>query len=289
LPPALLYGASIQFSLLVLRTDCHCNEILFVDASQEQFYSKDTRARATLTGWQTVADIVKQRQNGEFSSLVAVGAVEGNDGTLQVSRYCKTLDDEALAQFLSKYEIKQLSDLVEIIRPMPFSNDGTDVNEVAQTDFPEFGYTSHSSRTIKLSDANVRRGKKAFLQPLDILLVVKGAVGRIALISQEIGENMVASQSCIILRVTEKAHSVDPHVLFSFLRSEIGQTQLKQITAGAAVAVIQLRDLEKLSIPVPTVEQSHRIVSQFEEVAEIEKSIAALREKQQQLSESVWA
>jgi type I restriction enzyme M protein len=290
LPPALLYGATIQFSLLVLRTDCFCNDILFVDASQEPFYSKDTRARATLTGWQAIVDIVKQRQSGEFSSLVTAETVEENDNTLQVSRYCKTSDDEAVTQFLSKYEVKALSDLVEIIRPIPLSADGKiEANEIAQADFPEFGYASHSSRTVKLSDANARRGKKSFLQPLDIVLVNKGAVGRVALVSPDAGENLVAGQSCVILRIIDKMQGIDPQTLFSYLRSDIGQTQLKQITAGAAVAVIQLRDLEKMAVPVPTIEQSRMIARQFEEVAAIEKDIAALRAKQQQISEAAWA
>jgi type I restriction enzyme M protein len=124
---------------------------------------------------------------------------------------------------------------------------------------------------------------------LDIVLVNKGAVGRIAIVSPDAGENLVAGQSCVILRINDKMQGIDAQTLFSYLRSDIGQTQLKQITAGAAVAVIQLRDLEKMAVPVPTIEQSRMIARQFEEVAAIEKDIAALRAKQQQISEAAWA
>jgi type I restriction enzyme M protein len=292
LPPALLSGATIQFSLMVMRTDVQCNDILFVDGSNEVLYKKDGRNKATLTGWQTIVDAVIKRETNDFSSLVPVEDVIANNAQLQVSRYCKTSDDEVVEQLLNKYENKTLGDLVSIVRPIPLSQTegSVTVSEVAPADFPEFGYASRPGREIKLTQANIDRNQKSFLRPFDILITIKGNAGKVAILSEDTPENeWVMGQSCIVLRTDAKSYPLDPRVLFSFLKSEVGQLQLKGIGTGAAVSVIQVRELEKLRMPVPTVEDAKGIVNKFEKLSDIEKTIIQHREEQEQLSKSIWS
>lgn len=291
LPPALLAGATVQFSLMVMRTDVQCNDILFVDGSNEALYKKDGRNKATLTGWQTIVDAVIKRETNAFSSLVPVEDVIANNAQLQVSRYCKTSDDEVVEQLLNKYENKTLGDLVSIVRPIPLSQtEGTvTVSEVAPADFPDFGYASRPGREIKLTQANVDRNQKSFLRPFDILITIKGSAGKVAILSEDTPENAwVMGQSCIVLRANAKSHSLNQRVLYSFLKSDIGQMQLKGIITGAAVPVIQVRELEKLRIPVPTHEEAEVIANKFEKLSDIEKIILQHRQEQEQLSASFW-
>lgn len=292
LPPALLAGATVQFSLMVLRTDAQCNNILFVDGSNEGLYKKDGRNKATLTGWQAIVDAAIKRESNAFSSLVAVEDVIANNAQLQVSRYCKTSDDEVVEQLLNKYENKTLGDLVSIVRPIPLSQTegSVTVSEFAPADFPDFGYVSRPGREIKLTQANIDRNQKSFLRPFDILITIKGSAGKVAILSEDTPENAwVMGQSCIVLRANAKSHFLNQRVLYSFLKSEIGQLQLKGIVTGAAVPVIQVRELEKLRIPVPTHEEAEVIASKFENLSDIEKTILQHRKEQEQLSASIWS
>lgn len=292
LPPALLSGATIPFSLLVLRTDTECKDIIFVDGSNEEaeLFKKDGRNKATLTGWQTILDAVIRRETNEFSSLVPVDAVIENNAQLQVSRYCKTSDDDAVEVLLSKYETKTLGELMSFVRPIPLSQDGkVTVSEVAPADFPDYGYAMKPGREIMLTEHHIDRNSRSFLKPLDILITIKGSAGKVAILSEDFaGKNWVMGQSCIVLRADAKSHPIDPRVLYSFLKSEIGQLQIKSIVTGAAVPVIQVRELEKLKVPVPNKEECGAIVSKFEKLAAIEKSIIQQREEQAQLSKSIW-
>lgn len=293
LPPALLLGSSTPFSLLVLRTDTECNDIIFVDGSNEnaELYKKDGRNKATLTGWKTILDAVICRENNDFSSLVPVNTVIENNAQLQVSRYCKTSDDDAVEALLSKYQTKTLGQLMSFVRPIPLiQNEGTvTVLEVAPADFPEYGYAIKPGREIKLTEHHVDRNPKSFLKPHDILLTIKGSVGKVAIMPEDTPENWVMGQSCIVLRADAKSHPIDPRILYSFVKSEIGQLQIKSIVTGAAVPVLQIRELEKLKIPVPSKEECNGIINKFEKLAEIEKNILQQREEQEQLRISMWS
>jgi len=281
---------ALPFSLMVLRNDKPCNDIVFIDGCNEMFFIKDGKSRATLTGWQEIVEAALNPANTAISKVVSVTDVEANDAQLQVSRYCKTSDDEAIEQLLSRYPTKSLSDLVSFVRPMPLSPDGTVcVLEVAPPDFPEYGYVSTPGREIKLSATNVSRGKNQFLRPLDIAVAIKGSVGKVAIMPKDTPEKTwVIGQSCIILRVDEKSFPIDPHVIFSYLKSDVGQLQLKNIVSGSAVSVIQLRELEKIKIPLPVAAEAKDIITSFEKIVDIEKAIAGYRDQQQQLTKAVW-
>lgn len=293
LPPALLAGTALPFSLLVLRTDVTCDQIIFVDGCHETFYSKDGKGRATLTGWKSVAEAVLFGKDGPASRTVSVSEVQANDSQLQVSRYCKTSGAEAVEQLLSKYPVKTLGQLVSFVRPIPPSpqNGTVGVFEIGPADFPEYGYARSPGREIKLSESSISKSRKQFLRPLDIAIAIKGSVGKVAILPPEMPESgdggWVVGQSCLVLRVDDRG-MIDPRVIFSFLKSELGQAQLKQIVSGASVALIQLRELEKIRIPLPDVEMQGEVVSAFGKIVEIEQIVANSRNEQRRLSNSIW-
>lgn len=90
-----------------------------------------------------------------------------------------------------------------------------------------------------------------------------------------------------MLRVDDKG-IIDPRVLFSFLKSEIGQALLKQIVSGASVPLIQLRELEKIRIPVPDRLEQEKTIEAFEKIVEIERLVANSRDEQRKLSNALW-
>jgi len=81
---------------------------------------------------------------------------------------------------------------------------------------------------------------------------------------------------------------IDPRVLFSFLKSEVGQAQLKQIVSGASVPLIQLRELEKIKIPIPELPEQKKTIEVFERIVEIERLVTKSRDEQRHLSNAIW-
>lgn len=288
LPPALLPGTTIPFSILVLKLDEPCKDILFVDGASEYFHTKDGRSRSTLTGWQEIATICNTKIVSKNSALVTCNEVIANDSQLQVARYCRNDELGAVDALLAKYKTVPLIDLVSFHRPVPLDKDGTvDVHEFGPADFPNYGYATNPGRSVKISESRSVSAKKQFLKSLDIAIAIKGSVGKLAIMPQEVPNDWVVGQSCLALRMLDN-NVLDPRVLFTFLKSEAGQLLLKQIVSGAAVPLIQLRELEKIKIPVPTAEEQKQIIEKFENLAAIESQIKILLSNLEIDSASIW-
>jgi len=163
--------------------------------------------------------------------------------------------------------------------------------EVGPADFPDFGYAQTPGRAVLIAQAVLTKGRKQLLRPFDIAITIKGGVGKVAILPPEIdaveNSGWVVGQSCVVLRVDDEG-IIDPRVLFSFLRSEFGQAQLKRIVSGASVPLILLRDLEKIKIPVPSRVEQDEAIKVFEKIVEIERLVASYRDEQQKLSNAIW-
>lgn len=293
LPSALLQGTALAFSILVLNTKKPSNEIVFVDGSREPLVVKDGRGRSTLSGWREIAEaVVKQSGNATWAT-VSAGEVLDNHAQLQVSRYCKTDESKKLEAFLSKFKTMKLRDLVEVARPLPISpNEGVlSALEFGPADFPEYGYARTPGREVLLTEQALSRGRDPFVKPLDIAITIKGSVGKVAIFPSDMvnpeASGWVIGQSCLVLRVRDR-NLIDPRVLFSFLKSKPGQVLLKQIVSGAAVPLIQLRELEMLEIPIPSAEAQLLAIEHFEKIERIEQEIAESRSEQAKLNDLIW-
>lgn len=294
LPAALLPSTPSSFSLLVLNNGKSSEQIVFVDGAHETLLRKDGKGRAVLKDWDQIAETVLSGVEGNCSRVVSVEDVLTNDAQLQVARYCRTSADEAVEAILAKFPCRELAELVTVVRPPPVSSDEGEVPamEVGPADFPEFGYAQTPGREVRITEnAQKKMRKNSFLRPFDIAITIKGSVGKVAIFPPAIdagsSAGWVAGQSCLVLRVSDNG-ILDPRVLFSFLKSDIGQAQLKQVVSGASVPLIQLRELEKIRIPVPTRLEQEKTIEAFEKIVEIERLVAHSRDQQRQLSNVMW-
>jgi type I restriction enzyme M protein len=293
LPAALLPNTALPFSLLVLNCERTSDRIVFVDGTQETLSRKDGKGRAVLAGWERIAGPVLSGCEETFSCVVPVTDVLKNDAQLQVTRYCRTPEAEAVERLLAKYPYQELVKLVTVLRPLPTTGDERAVSamEVGPGDFPQFGYAHVPGREIRIAEVALSKGRKQLLRPFDIAIAVKGSVGKVAIFPPELnpGESVgwVAGPSCLVLRVNDTC-IIDPRVLFSFLKSEVGQAQLKQIVSGASVPLIQLRELEKIKIPIPELLEQQKTIEVFERIVEIERLVAKSRDEQRRLTNAIW-
>lgn len=289
LPPATLFGTSIPLAVLVMNLEQAAPhaEVLFVDGSAERFHKRDGKGRTTLTGWHELLQAINQRLTSEHATAVASQVIKENDYQLMVSRYASSPIDEALR----KGEVVPLEELVEFIRPLPVGAAGSaedlpvEALEVGVADLPEYGYIRNPQKRVRLV------ALKNELRPLDILITVKGSVGKVGIVPPDLDETWVAGQSCLILRLRDgrRAHRHStPHSLLLYLRSAVGQASLERFTSGTGVAVIQLRELRKLPVMIPTLQEQAATEQAFGQLVTLQQQIEDLSAQQQQLAMRFW-
>jgi type I restriction enzyme M protein len=293
LPPATLFGTPIPLFILVVNTQPPArtrNEVLFVDGSAERFHKRDGKGRSTLVGWNDLLQLVQQRQTGDHATLVPAEVIAANDYQLMVSRYARSQLGDAVDAVLREAKTVPLEDLVEFVRPLPISAASVTAElavealEVGVSDLPEYGYVSRPQKRVRLP------ALKNELRPLDIVIAVKGNVGKVGIVPPELDETWVAGQSCLILRLPDRrAHPVHtPHSLLLYLRSAVGKACLARITSGGTVPLIQLRELRRLAVLVPSLQKQAAATRTFEQLVELQQQIEGMREQQQVLASRLW-
>jgi len=135
----------------------------------------------------------------------------------------------------------------------------------------------------------VRLARKARLEPGDVLLVIKGSIGKVGFI-REIPDDAtwLASQSFAILRLRPHAPLSDPRVLFRFLSSPLGQANLHSLRVGSTVPGLQMADIRRLPIILPSVAEQTDISQEVEELFALQDQIQELRAKATAKQTEIW-
>jgi type I restriction enzyme M protein len=297
MPPALLLGSAIPFSIIVFNKHGNGGEVRFVDGANPLFFKRDGKGRSKLTDVEGLLDLCQTSSKHEALAIVPVSDVRANEAQLQVSRYVLPDNQRKLQARLEtdrSCALRVLSDLVTFLRPAPTisSDEGIEAFEIGSADLPDFGYVGAAQRQVTLAAGTLSKATRFFLQPHDIVLVTKGSVGKVGIIPEGIPNpgagGWVAGQSALVLRVN-KDSQIDPRALYLYLRSEIGQALLKGIVSGATIPLIQLRELEKLLVMVPTKQDQDAIIRTFQEEVRIKAQIDELREQQAALAARHWS
>jgi type I restriction enzyme M protein len=210
---------------------------------------------------------------------------------LQIVRYCLSPELQAAQELVATQSLVALKELVQVVRPTLTAEKTEEVSlqEISPGDFPALGYAQVAGRSILVSEQSLGKHSRQLLRKHDVLIAMKGSVGKVALIGERSSSDWVAGQSCLVLRLPDKG-PLDARVLFMFLTSEVGQILLKQLVAdGSTVPLIQLRELEKLRIPLPSRQEQQAIIAAFEHITAIERQIQELRGMQTQATQQYWA
>lgn len=294
LPSGLFAFSNVAISILVLDPRGGNQEITFVNADNERFREPVSKARARLTNVDKLINIAQGRSLDDGVVVVSKTTVIENDAQLLVSRYLLADSSKKIQAILSSQKTIPLGDLVNTVRPMPTvqeSQQFIEALEVGAADLPKFGYIRTTGRTVKIDTDIAQKNRHQFLKPLDIVLIVKGSVGKVGIVPQNVPEHgnggWVAGQSATILRVDDHS-KIDPRCLALYLRSELGQQLLKSIVTGATIQLIQLRELLRLQIIIPSSEELLAIANALDEEAEIQVAIDVQMNKQSKVSANFW-
>lgn len=293
MPSGLLPHTNLPFALLVLNMNGVRQSIRFVNADDGRFREPISKARAKLIDIEGIVARATGVVKDEFVVETSTAEVYANDTILQVNRYVLPESIRKVERLLASSQTQQLGEIVSILRPMPTSNENAvRAWEVGAADLPESAYIAPPAKEVGVDSATIQRNKHLFLQPLDIVMIIKGSVGKVGIVPMDIpppGEGgWIVGQSAVILRVTN--HDIlDPRALAVYLRSPLGRELLDGIAVkGATVPLIQQRELQRLPIIIPPKKDAAAIGNILDEQASIQQEIEGLRAQQVKLAKLFW-
>ena len=290
----LLAETNIPFSILVLDPRGGHRQIRFVRGDADRFVESESKARFSLKNHRELVEVIRSDKDTPDARTISVDEI-GSGAQLQPNRYVLPEGTRRLLEVVSAAQTVTLGELVQTIRPMNTKlgkGEPIEVCEIGAADLPPFGYIRQPGRTLQMDSYVSAMSEDQFLQENDVVLIVKGSVGKVGIVPDDApgpGKGgWVAGQSCIILRVKDQA-KVDAKTLAVQLRSEMGQSLLKNIVSGATIPLIQLRELLAMPILLPSIEEQRRASQTLEEEDRVQQQINKLRRRQSRLASGLWS
>jgi type I restriction enzyme M protein len=292
MPNGLLSLTNIAFTILVINPKGGLNSVKFINADSPEFYVGVARTRNDLRNIDGLLELIKSNKESTNCSIASNQVVLSNDAQLQVDRYVVSDSRKRLEKQLSGLRKIQLGDIARTVRAIPLGSIESKpiaVMEIGAADLSQFGYIAPKGKTISVDENLAKRYEDCFLRPLDIVLIVKGSVGKIGIVPEDVpgpgNGGWVAGQSAIVLRVHPEYCAQS---LFVQLRSPMGQELLAGIVSGATIKLIQLRELMKLEVVQSTSDQDTKSREIIDSEERLEKQIQKIRTEQESLSKNVW-
>ncbi len=287
LPSGLMAHAGIPLTILILDTTKQSQTVRFVNAAEPYFYEQTTRGKNQLIHIDELLHLVNSDEDSPYAKSVSTQEIADNDMQLQVNRYVLDAQTRRLNAFMEQHQFAELGELVEIIKPIAalVSEDGEPAFEVLAADVPEFGYIHAASKPVQM-DIKSRKAADLKLRQDDIVLMIKGAVGKVGIVGSTTDSYWTVGPSAVILRAVPG--NVDPRALALFLRSGLGQHLLKGAASGAVQPFIQLKELVALKIPVSSLTEHMECGAILEQEEDIQTQIRRLNASLSELTPTQW-
>lgn len=296
-PPSMIYATTgIATALVVLEpTGSEKKDVRFLDLSHDRFGSKATRGQYDIRRDASWAEAIRTHldEGVEWARDVPIEEIHKQSDVLAAERYLRTQSAEALSVFLSGYETKALSDVVEIIRPaaLPKSKDGEyTVREASPGDIGEAGFLGLPPRETRITHGVFRtKARNQQVRPGDVLLSVKGTIGKVGIVGDDVPDGddgfWTAGQSLVILRPGKR---IAAEVLYEYLSDDLVQEYIGSLAGGAAIQSISAKDLAALPIPLPDEGQQAQVVHQARERRAMFEQIERMRQKIEDHRSGTW-
>lgn len=271
-------------ALLLIDPNANQNPLM-VNMTDESLYQREGRYNR-FVGKDELLQAIASEDSNYTKRITAVEAA-ANDWNLDVRRYVLSNEAHRLQSKLESMPTQSLSDLVDFIRcqAVQSGDAGELYYEASQADINNTGVFELPKKRISVADVKVvSRVNRQLMRPGDVLITVKGNVGKVGLVSETVGKNWIAGQSFIILRLKSNGPIKDSTYLYRYLNSPIAQQSLVSKVTGAAIKAIKMSDLEKLPVVIPTqaqlnevIEKQKKVLSLQEQVTQLQQQIDALR------------
>lgn len=288
----------IKTSLIVMSPSLSpSKEVRFIDLGHKSLARKGRRGRSEVLQGVSWKDAISSPAPADrtLARDVAQEEIGENNFVLVSDRYLNIGTREQINDLLAQSDVAPLEDIVELVRSVtiPADNDGEyTLLECAPGDVNERGYVGEPKREITVDRAMYNKAFNQQLRPGDVLLSIKGTIGVVALVPDEVpgeGESRIwtAGQSMMILR-PKKRIKMSSLALYEYLSNETVQDFIKSIAGGAAIQTIAMKDLKGFAIPMPDEETVRAIQDGFAERQAIFDEIEQLKMKLENVRSRNW-
>lgn len=195
--------------------------------------------------------------------------------------------EQQLADKLISKMPRKLKDIASILRPVLIkaakdqeSADGcTEYSEISTTSINDIGCISSGQRNIKVLDEHVTKGfKNMVLRDNDLVFFIKGVVGKCGLVVKP-QDNVLCSQSALIIRLNDDVQGISPVALQRYLSSDEFNTYLQKFVTKSALMYIAASEVQNFPVPNLTEEQLAAEQEAFNKQQEILAKIVKLQEE----------
>lgn len=281
----LLPFTNISSSLVAFnREEARDDQVLIINP--------DAEGRNLAPSAEAIAKLLADPHDSTWSRLVSTTELRENDYNMSPDRY--VLTGKARAANAIRRQGSALGDLVEIIRPqnVGFAQNeigpGAPILELGVADIGDFGLVTCISKAPG-SPQDHHKAERAKLRPNDIVLVVKGSVGKVGFFEGDrTGLDVIASQSFVILRCRSDGPIKDAAVLFRFLSSDTGRTILDSLKTGSAVPTLQVADIRTFPVLIPTPATQDLIAQQMRGLFELQRDLEKQRSAGMHQRAEMW-
>ena len=144
-------------------------------------------------------------------------------------------------------------------------------NYPKKSDFTESGYCLFlSTKNVTASgfdfaqrqfislekDTHLRKGR---LERYDIIMTTRGTVGNVAYYDERVPYEVLRINSGMVIFRTQM-NELTPRFLYYFLKSSVFNEQLLSLLTGSAQPQLPIRDIRRIQIPIPPLEEQNAIV-----------------------------
>ena len=287
LPANIFYSSTHAYCIVVLNKNKNCKDrkVLFADLSK--FYEISSFGMKNILNYGEAVNVLKGNNNSHsnYRTQISVSELKNLDSYYRLHPLLYLKRNLKYFKLINNLKnTKKLKEIADIIAA-PFAKTtikqlrGKELSvfELQTTDIPESGIVSKAS-IRKRKIFNLKEYRNAVIKPNDILLSVRGTIGKLGIVSDVPKDEIwIPSQTLVIIR--SHYEKLDPHALFIFLRSELGQFLLERTKSGEIQEFISMKLLKELKIPKFSIKQQVKLKEQFRKELENYKLIENLREK----------
>lgn len=293
LPNGIVTNTGIQVALMIFDLRREFDEVIFLSNKAIDFTSRQGR-ETQLINIPKLIEILNGKPYSH-STKVSYSKIAEQGYVLDPERYVLSESSQKALAVLADYPTVKLGDITEILRPIllpKLKEEGNEiVYEIQGGDLPEYGEIQSASKENLLSKVVLDKNPKAFLQAGDILITVRGATGKVGIISKALLEQyqgrVIAGQTLLVLR--PNIHKIHPESLLLQLKAEFTQARLQLISAGAVIAGLSLKDLKEFPIALFNLEQQQEQVQRFKEQSNIQQKINQMQNQMYKLGNDIWS
>jgi hypothetical protein len=196
-------------------------------------------------------------------------------------------------EFKRQYQFLRLDDLVSIrrVQHIEVTSDSKAIlcSEISSDDINEFGILG-SGKKKYVPQSSERRLENSRLMKGDILLCIRGPVGKVALVRDEPSIPLVSTQNFLRLRLRNDCESklMTPEFLYWWLRSDLCQGLIKNFEIAAGVMRLSMRDIDELEVPVGPDELLRTEIEKYQRYDEYLQEFLVYERKVRQLADKAF-